>query len=160
MRGLDYYTRTAFEVLSSDLGAQSALLGGGRYDLLVKHLGGPDVPAFGWAIGLDRLAMVLQQVKGEAPATAPALLIPLGERAATEALKLARTLWDAGVALQLETRGGALKKAMASANRLGIQTVLILGDGELDGGTITVKHMATGEQETWPLGEVGKRLFQ
>ena len=119
-----------------------------------------DVPAFGWAIGLDRLAMVLQQVKGEAPATAPALLIPLGERAATEALKLARTLWDAGVALQLETRGGALKKAMASANRLGIQTVLILGDGELDGGTITVKHMATGEQETWPMGEVGKRLFQ
>ena len=118
------------------------------------------MPAFGWAIGLDRLAMVLQQVKGEAPATAPALLIPLGERAATEALKLARTLWDAGVALQLETRGGALKKAMASANRLGIQTVLILGDGELDGGTITVKHMATGEQETWPLGEVGKRLFQ
>jgi histidyl-tRNA synthetase len=158
VRGLDYYTRTAFEVLSSDLGAQSALLGGGRYDGLVKQLGGPDVPAFGWAIGLDRLAMVLQQMRGEAPFTPPALLIPLGDRAATEALKLARQLWDAGVALQLETRGGALKKAMASANRLGVQTVLILGDGELDAGTITVKHMATGEQETWPLGEVATRL--
>jgi histidyl-tRNA synthetase len=158
VRGLDYYTRTAFEVLSSDLGAQSALLGGGRYDGLVKQLGGPDVPAFGWAIGLDRLAMVLQQVRGEAPFAPPALLIPLGERAATEALKLARQLWDAGVALQLETRGGALKKAMASANRLGIQTVLILGDGELDGGIVTVKHMATGEQESWPLGEVVARL--
>ena len=81
-----------------------------------------------------------------------------GERASAEALKLARTLWDAGIALQLETRGGALKKAMASANRLGIQTVLILGDGELEGGTVTVKHMATGEQENWPLDEVAKRL--
>ena len=158
VRGLDYYTRTAFEVLSSDLGAQSALLGGGRYDGLVKQLGGPEVPAFGWAIGLDRLAMVLQQVRGEAPRQAPALLVPLGERAATEALKLARSLWAAGVALQLETRGGALKKALASANRLGIQTVLILGDGELETATVAVKHMATGEQETWPLAEVTARL--
>jgi histidyl-tRNA synthetase len=158
VRGLDYYTRTAFEVLSTDLGAQSALLGGGRYDGLVKQLGGPDVPAFGWAIGLDRLAMILQQVRGDAPALPPALLIPLGDRAATEALKLARSLWDAGIALQLDTRGGALKKAMASANRMGIPTVLILGDGELDSGTITVKHMTTGEQETWPLGEVATRL--
>ncbi len=158
VRGLDYYTRTAFELLSSDLGAQSALLGGGRYDGLVKQLGGPEVPAFGWAIGLDRLAMVLQQVRGEAPAAPPVLLIPLGERAATEALQLARRLWDAGLSLQLETRGGALKKAMASANRMGIQTVLILGDSELDAGTITIKHMATGEQETWPMDEVPARL--
>jgi histidyl-tRNA synthetase len=102
--------------------------------------------------------MVLQQLRGDAPHQAPALLIPLGDRAAAEALRLARTIWDAGVALQLETRGGALKKAMASANRLGIQTVLILGDGELEGGTVTVKHMATGEQEAWPLAEVAARL--
>jgi histidyl-tRNA synthetase len=86
------------------------------------------------------------------------MLIPLGERAATAAIKLARELWKAGIDLQLETRGGALKKAMASANRLGIQTVLILGDGELDGGTLTVKHMVTGEQESWPLAEVASRL--
>ena len=158
VRGLDYYTRTAFEVLSTDLGAQSALLGGGRYDGLVSHLGGPEVPAFGWAIGLDRLAMVLQQILGDAPCTAPAMLIPLGARASVAALKLARTLWDEGIAVQLDTRGAALKKAMASANRMGIQTVLILGDGELDSGTITVKHMATGAQEAWPLGEVAARL--
>ena len=158
VRGLDYYTRTAFEVLSSDLGAQSALLGGGRYDGLVKQLGGPEVPAFGWAIGLDRLAMVLQQVRGEAPFQPPALLIPLGERAAAGALALARQLWEAGAAVQLETRGGALKKALATANRTGVQTVLILGDGELDAGTVSVKHMATGEQESWPLAEVADRL--
>ena len=160
MRGLDYYTRTAFELLSSDLGAQSALLGGGRYDGLVKQLGGPEVTAFGWAIGLDRLALILQQVRGEAPAAPPVLLIPLGERAATEALKLARRLWDAGLSLQLETRGGALKKAMASANRMGIQTVLILGDGELDAGTITIKHMATGEQEVVQLDSLDAMLGQ
>ena len=158
VRGLDYYTRTAFEVLSSDLGAQSALLGGGRYDGLVKQLGGPEVPAFGWAIGLDRLALVLQQVRGEAPFAPPALLIPLGERAATEALKLAHALWEAGLPIQLETRGGALKKALATANRTGVQTVLILGDGELDSGTLTVKHMATGAQEAWPLAETIERL--
>ncbi len=158
VRGLDYYTRTAFEVLSSDLGAQSALLGGGRYDGLVKQLGGPEVPAFGWAIGLDRLAMVLQQVRGEAPRAAPALLIPLGERAATEALKLARTLWEAGLPIQVETRGGALKKALATANRLGTQTALILGDGELEQGIVTIKHMATGVQETWPIAEIASRL--
>jgi histidyl-tRNA synthetase len=160
VRGLDYYTRTAFELLSSDLGAQSALLGGGRYDGLVKQLGGPEVPAFGWAIGLDRLALILQQVRGEAPATPPVLLIPLGERATTAALQLARSLWDAGIALQLETRGGALKKAMASANRMGIQTVLILGDGELDAGTVTVKHMATGEQEVVQLDSLEAMLGQ
>lgn len=158
VRGLDYYTRTAFEVLSSDLGAQSALLGGGRYDGLVKQLGGPEVPAFGWAIGLDRLAMVLQQVRGEAPHAAPALLIPLGERAAVEALKLARTLWEAGLPIQVETRGGALKKALATANRLETQTALILGDGELEQGIVTIKHMATGIQETWPIAETVARM--
>lgn len=158
VRGLDYYTKTAFEVLSGDIGAQSAILGGGRYDLLVKHLGGPDVPAFGWAIGLDRLAMVCQTLRGEAPHRSPALLIPLGDRATAEAMRLARGLWAAGASVQLETRGVALKKAMTTANRTGIRTVLILGDGELDAGTVTVKHMATGEQETWPLAELATNL--
>jgi histidyl-tRNA synthetase len=105
VRGLDYYTRTAFELLSSDLGAQSALLGGGRYDGLVKQLGGPDVPAFGWALGLDRLAAVLAKLHGEAPQAPPALLVPLGEAATARALELARDWWAQGCAVQLETRG-------------------------------------------------------
>lgn len=158
VRGLDYYTRTAFEVLSSDLGAQSALVGGGRYDGLVKQLGGPDVPAFGWSIGLDRLATVLQQALGDPEGEPPPLLIPLGERAALEALRLARGLWAEGVALQLETRGTGLKKALATANRRGIRLALILGDGELDRGAAAVKRLATGEQEDWPLAELGARL--
>jgi histidyl-tRNA synthetase len=158
VRGLDYYTRTAFEVLSEDLGAQSALLGGGRYDGLTKQLGGPAVPGFGWAIGLDRLAMLMQALHGDAPLERPALLIPMGEAASLRAMTLARDWWAAGCAVQVETRGGALKKALQTANRNGIRTVLILGDGELDSGTITVKHMASGEQESWPLAEVAERL--
>lgn len=158
VRGLDYYTRTAFEVLSSDLGAQSALLGGGRYDGLVKMLGGPDTPAFGWAIGLDRLAMVLEAVKGNQEAPKPALLIPLGERAALEALRLARQWWEAGCAVQVETRGGALKKALQTANRQGFTRALILGDGELERGVITAKDLTAGTQEEWPLAEVAGKL--
>jgi len=158
VRGLDYYTRTAFEVLSADLGAQSALLGGGRYDGLVKQLGGPDVPAFGWSIGLDRLAMLMQRLHGDAPREAPALLIPLGEAATLKALELARAWWALGVSLQLETRGTNLKKALTSANRQGVRRALILGDGELEQGLIAVKDLATGDQESWTWAEVPARL--
>lgn len=158
VRGLDYYTRTAFEVLSSDLGAQSALLGGGRYDGLVKHLGGPEVPAFGWAIGLDRLAMLMQQLHGDAPQDLPALLIPLGEAASIKALTLARAWWDQGLAIQLETRGVNLKKALTSANRQGTRFALLLGDGELEKGIVAAKNLEKGTQEEWPLEEVPARL--
>ena len=158
VRGLDYYTRTAFEVLSSDLGAQSALLGGGRYDGLVKQLGGPDTPAFGWAIGLDRLATIVQQMGGEIPASPPALLVPLGAVAMVEGMKLVQQWWDLGLPVQIDTRGLALKKVLASADRLGIRTVLLLGDGELAEGAVTAKHLATGVQETWRLVEVPSRL--
>ncbi len=158
VRGLDYYTRTAFEVLSSDLGAQSALLGGGRYDGLVKHLGGPDVPAFGWAIGLDRLAMLMQQIHGDAPQDRPALLIPLGEAASLKALALARTWWGQGLTIQLETRGVNLKKALTSANRQGARFALILGDGELEKGVVAARDLTAGTQEDWPLEEVPARL--
>ena len=158
VRGLDYYTRTAFEVLSNDLGAQSALVGGGRYDGLVKQLGGPDVPAFGWSIGLDRLASVLQQALGD-PAGEPApLLIPLGEKAGVEALRIARKLWSRNLPLQVETRGTGLKKALATANRQGTKLALLLGDGELERGVVAVKHLASGVQEDWPLAELAARL--
>ena len=150
VRGLDYYTRTAFEVLSSDLGAQSALLGGGRYDGLVKQLGGPDVPGFGWAIGLDRLAMLTQAIHGLPPGKKPALLIPMGQRAALKAMVLAREWRKAGMDIQLETRSIPLKKALQTANRQGFQLAVILGDSEIDQGVITVKDLNKGLQEAIP----------
>ena len=158
VRGLDYYTRTAFEVLSTDLGAQSALLGGGRYDGLVKQLGGPQVAAFGWSIGLDRLAMLMQQLHGDAPREAAPVLIPLGPAATLKALALAREWWALGLDLVLETRGANLKKALTTANRRGAPLALILGDGELEQGVVAVKDLAAGTQETWKLGEVAERL--
>jgi histidyl-tRNA synthetase len=158
VRGLDYYTRTAFELLSADLGAQSALLGGGRYDGLVKQLGGPDVPAFGWALGLDRLAMVLEKVHGKAAPRPPALLMPMGEAASIQALAWARAWWAEGCEVQLETRGGGLKKALQTANRTGVKLALILGDGELERGVVAAKNLETGAQEEWPLAEVARRL--
>ncbi len=158
VRGLDYYTRTAFEVLSEDLGAQSALLGGGRYDGLVKHMGGPECPAFGWAIGLDRLAMLLQQLQGDARFESAPLLIPLGEKAGLEAMRMARGLWEKGVTLRLESRMGNLKKALTSANRQGVKWALILGDGELEKGVVAAKNLLEGTQEEWPLGELEARL--
>jgi histidyl-tRNA synthetase len=151
VRGLDYYTKTAFEVLCSDLGAQSALLGGGRYDGLVKQLGGPDVPGFGWAIGLDRLAMLMAAIHREPPSKKPALLIPMGERAALKAIVLARELWNAGVAVQLETRGIPLKKALQTANRQGFKLAMILGDSEIEQGVVAAKDLDKGTQEMWAM---------
>lgn len=158
VRGLDYYTRTAFEVLSTDLGAQSALLGGGRYDGLVGQLGGPQAPAFGWSIGLDRLAMLMQQIHGDAPRVPAPLLIPLGEAAGVKALALARAWWAEGVDLVLETRGANLKRALTTANRNGVALALLLGDSELEQGAVTAKDLTTGVQESWPLAEVPARL--
>jgi histidyl-tRNA synthetase len=158
VRGLDYYTRTAFEVLSTDLGAQSALLGGGRYDGLVKQLGGPQVAAFGWSIGLDRLATLMQQLHGDAPRKAAPVLIPLGPAATLKALALARSWWAEGLDLVLETRGVNLKKALTSANRTGAPLALILGDGELEQGVVAVKDLAAGTQETWSFEDALARL--
>jgi histidyl-tRNA synthetase len=158
VRGLDYYTKTAFEVLSSDLGAQSALLGGGRYDGLVKQLGGPDIPGFGWAIGLDRLAMLMGAIHGGPPSQKPALLIPLGERAALKAIALARGLWKAGAAVQLETRDIPIKKALQTANRQGFKLAMILGDSELEQGAVAAKDLEKGTQEMWAMDSIAGRL--
>ncbi|MDR0498139.1 MAG: histidine--tRNA ligase [Holophagales bacterium] len=160
VRGLDYYTRTAFEVMSSDLGAQSALLGGGRYDGLVKQLGGPEVPGFGWAIGLDRLAILMQAIHGDAPGKKPILLIPVGESAAIKAMILAKEWRWAGLEIQLETRNVPLKKSLQTANRQDFQLAMILGDSEIEQGVITVKDLTQGTQETMKLDSVVSDLRQ
>ena len=160
VRGLDYYTHTVFEVISNNLGAQSAILGGGRYDGLVQQLGGPSVPSFGWSIGLDRLAILLQQKYGDAKNSVPVLFIPLGDNAAKCALNMAREWWDQGLDIQLDTRGVGLKKSLTTANRLGFQIAMILGDSEIELGNIAIKHLNTGLQETWNIKEVSTKLRQ
>jgi len=160
VRGLDYYTHTVFEVISNNLGAKSAILGGGRYNGLIQQLGGPPTPSFGWSIGLDRLVMLLQQKYGDAKSTVPVLLITLGDNAAKQALIMAREWWNQGLSVQLDTRGVGLKRALATANRLGFQTVMILGDSEIELNNIAVKHLETGLQETWKTNEIITKLHE
>jgi histidyl-tRNA synthetase len=144
IRGLDYYVRTTFEVTSSRLGAQSSVLGGGRYDGLVKDLGGPDAAGIGFAVGLDRLALLVPP--GEGRPRCDVFLMPLAPGALDPALRLQRALRQAGVAALLDPEGRSFKSRMKQADRLGARLVAILGDEEIARGAWTVRDMARSEQ--------------
>jgi histidyl-tRNA synthetase len=147
VRGLDYYTRTTFEVLSGQIGAQNAVLGGGRYDGLVKQLGGPDRVGIGFAAGIERLVLALPETI-PLPTRTPAVFVAaLGEAARESSMALLRDLRRAGINAQVEYEGRSLKSQMKRADRLGARLVFILGDDELARGEITVKRMATSTQE-------------
>lgn len=148
VRGLDYYTGTVFEIVSSDLGAQDAIVGAGRYDDLVAELGGPALPAIGFAIGADRLIETLPAgFAARCDPGAGVMLVPIGEGAAVAALGLAERLRDAGVAVVLESPSRGLKKSMKLADRVGMDSVLLLGEDELAEGTVTLRDLDTGKQE-------------
>jgi histidyl-tRNA synthetase len=154
VRGLDYYTRTLFEIKGAKqkLGAGDTLAGGGRYDTMVHDLGGPQVPALGFAAGLDRL-LIAAETSGAEP-TVDAFIAPLGERATAPALTLARQLRQHGIAVEADIRGGSLKSLLRRANSLGARLVLILGDGEIDRGVVSLKDLAAHAQEEVPLDRV------
>ncbi len=153
VRGLDYYTRTTFEVLAGHLGAQNAVLGGGRYDGLVKQLGGPDRVGIGFAAGIERLVLALPAELPVTPPVPDAFVAALGDPARREALGLLRDLRRAGLNAQLDYEGRTLKSQMKRADRLGAPLVLILGEDELARGEVTVKRMATSTQEPVPRHE-------
>ncbi len=152
VRGLDYYTRTTFEVTAragGALGAQNAVAAGGRYDGLVEELGGPATPCFGFAIGMERLAMLVDKTLAKSQ---PLLyLIPLGERAGTEGATLVRALRDLGLRVVVDYRGGALKGCMKRADRVSADFALIIGDNEIEAGTVTIKNMKEGGQASLDL---------
>jgi histidyl-tRNA synthetase len=146
VRGLDYYTHTAFEIVSDDLGAQATVCGGGRYDGLVKELGGPDTPAVGWAIGIERLIILLQQLQ-QPPVIAPDFyVVSRGEKAESQALILAQKLRNAGLIVELDLSGSAFGKQFKRADRSGAAACLVLGDAEAENNTVQLKWMATQEQ--------------
>jgi histidyl-tRNA synthetase len=156
VRGLDYYTQTVFEIVSSGLGAQDAVVGGGRYDRLIADLGGPEVPGIGFAIGEDRLVDVLpESFRRAALPPAPVVVIGLGDGDAgpEAALAFAEELRSAGVVAQAELAGRSLKNAFKRADRLGARAVALLGDEELAAGAVTIKHLASGEQRRLPRAE-------
>ncbi len=152
VRGLDYYTRTTFEVLAGNIGAQSAVLGGGRYDGLVKKLGGPDRVGIGFAAGIERLVLALPDTL-VLPAPHPDVFIAaMGDAAREASLALLRDLRRAGLNAQVEYEGRSLKSQMKRADRLKAPVVFILGDDELAAGELTVRRMAASAQEIGPDG--------
>ena len=144
VRGLDYYRHTAFEFVTEDLGAQSAVIAGGRYDGLIESLGGPHTPAIGWAAGIERLAMLI-----ELPGAAgmDAALIPLGPAAEQAATRIAADLRRAGISCEMAYRGN-MKRRMQKANASGARYAIIVGDDELARGEAAVKDLASGEQSS------------
>jgi histidyl-tRNA synthetase len=151
VRGLDYYTRTTFEVLAGGIGAQNALLGGGRYDGLVKHLGGPDRVGIGFAAGIERLVLALPETLALPEKRPDVFVAALGEPARAAALALLHDLRRAGLNAQVEYEGRSLKSQMKRADRLKAPLVFILGEDELARGEVTVRRMAASSQESVPL---------
>jgi len=152
VRGLDYYTRTTFEIVHGSLGAQNSLLGGGRYDGLSEELGGPPAPGIGFSIGEDRFALTLAQSDPSGPAEQaaglPLYIAWLGESAYRHAAELARELRARNVAVEVASDPLKLKKALELASRLGARHVLIVGDQELAEGKYPLKDMSAGTQRT------------
>ncbi|MBV2352041.1 histidine--tRNA ligase [Synechococcus sp. HK05] len=147
VRGLDYYSHTAFEITSTQLGAQATVCGGGRYDGLVEQLGGPATAAIGWALGMERLAILLAQVEPASVAAPEIYVVSRGERAEPLALQLARQLRQAGHAVELDLTGAAFGKQFKRADRAGARWAVVIGDSEAEAGVVVLKDLrgAAGE---------------
>lgn len=149
VRGLDYYTKTAYEIISSDLGSQDALAGGGRYDLLVKELGGKETPAVGFAAGIERLLMVMEQqnlFSDNGPH--PVLFIAAADEKGKQwAIEYAQKLREDGIACEIDLLGRSVKAQMREADRQKAEFVIVVGETELQKQSVSLKNMKTGEQK-------------
>jgi histidyl-tRNA synthetase len=159
VRGLDYYMRSAFEIVGSRLGSQNTIVGGGRYDGLSEALGGPPCRGFGFALGLERLAMSIPESAFDAKAEAPALYIAyIGDAARDHSFLLARRIREAGIGALVDLEARKLKKSLAVANALGARFSLIVGDDEIRAGSYVLRDMASGEQTTLSEAELIEKL--
>lgn len=160
VRGLDYYTKTAFEFHAAGLGAQSQVLGGGRYDDLVEEIGGDPTPAIGFGMGVERLLLAAEKQRAQIPPEPPvtAFVAALGESARIEAVKLLAALRAGGIPADTDYSAKSLKAQMKLAHRLGARFVVILGEDEIARGAAAVRDMATGEQSEVALGDLVAKL--
>ncbi|MBE6805393.1 MAG: histidine--tRNA ligase [Ruminococcaceae bacterium] len=147
VRGLDYYTKTVFEFVSGDIGAQATVCGGGRYDGLIAELGGPAVQAVGFAMGIERLMMVAEAEGAEFPekSTCDIYFAPMGEKAAVASTKLCTALRAEGFEALTDINGRGLKAQMKYADKIGAKLSCVIGDNELDNGKLVIKNMKTGD---------------
>jgi histidyl-tRNA synthetase len=160
VRGLDYYTRTAFEFTHGALGAQNAILGGGRYDGLSESLGGPAAPGIGFAIGEDRIVMSLQESStAESMLTKPDVyLAPLGAGMNAQAARLARELRRHDIVVDLGDETFRLKKSFETATKAGAKYILIVGENEVKADAFALKNLATGEQVSVPRADLPNKI--
>ncbi|MDI3308612.1 MAG: histidine--tRNA ligase [Acetobacteraceae bacterium] len=157
VRGLDYYSHTAFEFVTDRLGAQGTVMAGGRYDGLVEEMGGPPTPSVGWAAGVERLSLLLAEAGLTPPAPRPVAVVPVGEAAEGPALDLLQALRRAGVVAEIAYKGN-LKRRMERANRIGARAAVILGEDELAKGVAQLRDLDAGTQESVAIGEIVRRL--
>lgn len=160
VRGLDYYTRTTFEIVHGALGAQNSVMGGGRYDGLAESLGSKvPAPGIGFSIGEDRLVMSIEEARPElARESVDLYMAPMGAGALSHCTLLARDLRRQGVSVEIAFEG-KLKRALELANKLGARHTLIVGDNEIQAGVYALKNMATGEQETVTRDQLADRIY-
>jgi histidyl-tRNA synthetase len=162
VRGLDYYSRTTFEVITDRLGAQNAVGGGGRYDGLMRDLGGPDLPGIGFALGMERLILLLRQERESGRRSADAFVAALGEGAREAGFLLAQEMRALGLETEMAYESSSLKSQMRRADKLGSRVVLILGEEEMRKGEVQVRDMASKTQQVVPLSGAARdvrRLF-
>ncbi len=160
VRGLDYYTRTAFEFTHGALGAQNAILGGGRYDGLSEAIGGPKAPGIGFAIGEDRLVMSIPETAASAPRKPDAYIAPMGPGMNKEAARLARELRRNDFVIELGDETFRLKKSLETASKLGARFAIIVGENEAKSGQFAVKDLSKGEQVTIPRESLASHFRQ
>jgi histidyl-tRNA synthetase len=158
VRGLDYYTRTAFEFTHGALGAQNAILGGGRYDGLSEALGGPAAPGIGFAIGEDRLVMSLKETVEAVLHKPDVYIAPLGAGMNVEGARLARELRRHDLVVELGDENFRLKKSFESATKVGAKYILIVGENEVKADAFALKNLATGEQVSVARGDLARRI--
>lgn len=159
VRGLDYYKRTTFELLGSQLGAQNTIVGGGRYDGLSEMIGGPPAKGFGFAFGVERMVMSLPDEVFDAKADSPTLFIAyIGDEARRFSFGLASRLREAGASCVVDLEGRKLKKALAVANSISAQFALIVGEDEMKSGSYTLRDMTSGEQRNLSESELIETL--
>jgi histidyl-tRNA synthetase len=162
VRGLDYYTKTAFEFVSNKIGAQGTVCGGGRYDHLIEVIGGPPIPGVGFGLGIERLLMIMEASGCEIPESAQldVFIAVMGERAKLFGLSLMRSLRNQGVKAEMDSLGRNIKGQFKYADRLAAKYTIVIGDNELDQSMVSIKNMATSEQKQVSLGDILKEIIE
>ena len=162
VRGLDYYTRTAFEFVTTQIGAQGTVCGGGRYDDLIEQIGGPATPGVGFGLGIERLLLLMESAGVEIPKEGgpKALIAVMGDGAKRKGLSLMRDFRKRGFSVQMDNLERNFKGQMKYADRLGTQYVILIGDNELASGVASVKNMAKSEQREVPFEELYDMLCE